>query len=542
MRKAVVTLAAALAPILLVGCRTAPKSGTTGNELRFSIAGDPKTFDPLQISESHSETVRDLTAGVLVRVNRVTDALEPELAESWKLSEDGRSIAFHLRAGLKFSNNSPLDANDVARTLNRALDPKEASPVGDAFQSSAGKPSVTVTSPLDVSIVYAVPKPGLDRLFETLPITPRPGPTPAKLPASAGPFFVSEYRPGEYVRVARNPNYWKRDSSGHRLPYLDSIRIDIQQNHDIELERFLRGEIQVVEKLEPAAWDRVEKAKPGAARTLGPSLDSEFMWFNQAPSRTLPEWKRKWFMSAAFRHAISLAINRDDIARVAFYGHAHPAAGPVSPANRFWFNASLDALRYDPTTAAKALADEGFVLRNGALYDKDGHAVEFSLITNAGNAARENTAPLIQTDLGKIGIKVNIVTLDFSSLIDRIARTLDYEAALQGFNNVEIDPLDDLNVWLSSGAQHAWWPNQKSPSTPWEARIDELEKEQASTGSREIRRKAVDELQRIVVEQEPIVYLVNPDYLYAMSANVKGAQPSVAPPHIWWNVEWLKLE
>ena len=168
--------------------------------------------------------------------------------------------------------------------------------------------------------------------------------------------------------------------------------------------------------------------------------------------------------------------------------------------------------------------------------------MEFSLITNAGNAARENTAPLIQTDLGKIGIKVNIVTLDFSSLIDRIARTLDYEAALQGFNNVEIDPLDDLNVWLSSGAQHAWWPNQKSPSTPWEARIDELEKEQASTGSREIRRKAVDELQRIVVEQEPIVYLVNPDYLYAMSANVKGAQPSVAPPHIWWNVEWLKLE
>ena len=71
-----------------------------------------------QVIEDHSDTVRYLTAGVLVRVNRATDTLEPELAESWKLSDDSRSITFHLRAGLKFSDNSPLDANDVARTLN----------------------------------------------------------------------------------------------------------------------------------------------------------------------------------------------------------------------------------------------------------------------------------------------------------------------------------------------------------------------------------------------------------------------------------------
>ncbi len=521
-----------------VSCRAPSRNTTESKELRISIAGDPKTFDPLQVAENHSQTVRYLTAGVLARVNRATDTLEPELAESWKVSDDGRSITFHLRPGLKFSDNSPLDANDVARTLRRIVDPKEASPDGDKFRAGTANPTVTVTSPLDIAIAYPENKPGLDRLFDTLPITPA---SQAKLPASAGAFFLAEYRSGEFVRLARNPNYWKHDQSGKQLPYLDSIHIDIQQNHDIELERFLRGENHIVEHLEPAAFDRVEKAMPGAARSLGPSLNSDFMWFNQAPSPTLPAWKRKWFTSVAFRHAVSLAINRADIARIVYLGRAHPAAGPVSPANKYWFNASLKPLAYDPETAAKDLSGDGFVLRDGVLRDQGGHAVEFSLITNAGNSVREKMAPLIQTDLAKLGIKVNVVTLDFGSLLDRISKTYDYEAVLLGLN-LEIDPLEVMNVWQSSGAAHAWWPNEKTPATPWEARIDELEKIQASSGSREARKQAFDEVQSIAVEQEPIIYLENPDYLCAIAPNLKGAQPSVAPPQVWWNVEWLRLE
>jgi peptide/nickel transport system substrate-binding protein len=167
--------------------------------------------------------------------------------------------------------------------------------------------------------------------------------------------------------------------------------------------------------------------------------------------------------------------------------------------------------------------------------------VEFSLITNAGNAVREHMASLIQSDLAKMGIKVNIVTLDFNSLVDRITRTFDYEAALLSLN-LETDPMDVMNVWQSSGPEHAWWPREKSPATPWEARIDELEKIQASSGSREVRKQAFDEVQRIAVEQEPIIYLVNPDSLCAIAPDLLGAQPSVEPPQVWWNVEWLRLE
>jgi peptide/nickel transport system substrate-binding protein len=508
-------------------------------ELRLAMAGDPRTFDALHVEESNSETVRYLTGGVLVRVNRLTDQLQPELAERWELLDGGRAITFHLRAGLKFSDGSALTASDVARTLNRALDPKEGSSAGDTFRSGQINPEIRTASPREITIRYQAPKAGLDRLFDGLSIVP---PTLGKLPASAGPFFVSEYHSGEYLRLARNPYYWKRDASGKPLPYLDSIRIDIQQNHDIELARFLRGELQVVNRLDPESFDRVAKELPQAARSLGASLDPEFLWFNQAPAKNMPDWKRKWFTSTVFRRAVSAAIHREDIARIVYRGHAHVAAGPISPANRFWFNAALQPLAADPPGALKSLAAEGFSLRDGVLRDRDGHAVEFSLITNAGNRSRERMAALIQDDLRRIGMRVNIVTLDFGSLIERITKTLDYDAGLLGFSNVELDPLEQMNVWLSSGEEHAWWPAEKSPATPWEAQIDELLLKQSSESSREVRKKANDEVQRIAVEQAPIVYLVNPDYLCAIAPSVRGAQPAVAPPQVLWNIEWLRLE
>jgi peptide/nickel transport system substrate-binding protein len=535
MKSLIAIVAAAMFPAAI---QAAPR------ELRFSLPSDPKTFDALQVSEQSSEVIRYLTGGVLVRINRATDRIQPELAESWKLGEQGRAVTFRLRPGLKFSDGAPLTANDVARTLNTALDPALAAPVGDTFRSDHGNPEVRVLSPLEITIRYAQPKPGIDRLFDALSIVPANQATAIsrKLPASAGPFFVAEYRPGEYVRLTRNPNYWKRDAGGRQLPYLDSIRIDIQPNRDIELTRFLRGETQLIDTLEPESFDRVSRAQPDAVGNPGASLDSEFLWFNQAQAATIPAWKRKWFTSAVFRHAVSTSIRRDDIARIVYRGHAHPAAGPVSPANLFWFNRALKPLPFDSQSALRSLASEGFTLRDGELHDRDGHLVEFSLVTNSGNRPREAMAALIQDDLRAIGIKVNIVTLDFSSLIERIMKTSQYEAALLGLANTEIDPSAEMNVWLSSSAMHAWWPSEKSPATPWEAAIDKLELAQASEPSRDKRKKEFDEVQRIVVQQEPIIYLVNPDYLAAIAPSLSGTRPVATPPQILWNIESLRFD
>jgi peptide/nickel transport system substrate-binding protein len=337
--------------------------------------------------------------------------------------------------------------------------------------------------------------------------------------------------------LKRNPNYWKHDATGHPLPYIDSVRLDIQQNRDIELLRLVRGEIDFIDSLDAEYYDKLVKEAPKMVFDAGVSLDAEQMWFNQVPGSPLPAYKKAWFTSTNFRRAISESINRDDLARVAFHGHARPAVSWLSPANKFWFNAKLAPHPFDPKAAMKTLAQDGFHLQNGALHDRDGHLVEFSVVTNAGNKYRERMATMIQQDLAGIGIHLNVVTLDFASLIERITRSFNYEACLLGFVNNDLDPDSQMTVWLSSGENHTWNPAQKSPATAWEAEIDSLMRTQASSMDVKRRKQAVDRVQEIVWQQEPFIYLVNKDALSAVSTNLHNVHPVVLRPQVYWNIE-----
>ena len=172
---------------------------------------------------------------------------------------------------------------------------------------------------------------------------------------------------------------------------------------------------------------------------------------------------------------------------------------------------------YSSEIALKALQAEGFRLENGALKDKDGNAVVFSIITNSGNKSRERMATMIQEDLQKIGIHVNVVTLDFPSLIERMTQSFDYEAILLGLTNVGLDPNEQMNVWLSSSENHQWNPSQKTPETAWEAEIDRMMRAQASSADAKKRKEAFDRVQEIAMEQEPFIFLVNRNALSAVS-------------------------
>jgi peptide/nickel transport system substrate-binding protein len=263
------------------------------------------------------------------------------------------------------------------------------------------------------------------------------------------------------------------------------------------------------------------------------------MWFNQVAAAPIPAYKKAWFQSANFRRAISEAINREDLARVVYGGHARAAIGPVSPANEFWFNKALKAPAHDPQHSLHMLEQDGFHLKGNELLDSEGHVVEFSLITNAGNKARERMSAMIQQDLAQIGIRLNVVTLDFPSLIERITRSFDYEACLLGLVNVDLDPNGQMNVWLSTASNHQWNPEQKTPATPWEAEIDRLMQAQAATTDANKRKEYFDEVQRIVCEGAPFIYLVNKDALAAISPKLGNAAAVVLRPQTYWNAEWL---
>ncbi len=509
-------------------------------ELRFCLRSEPKTFDPLKVEDDASVAIRYLTGGTLVRMNRQTQSLEPELAQSWKVSKDDRQITFKLRGGILFSDGTPFTAEDVAYTVKQLMDPSLHSPTGDAFRSGPGNVETAIVSSTQISITFPAPVAGLDRQFDQVAIMSAH--SAQKEMAVLGPFMLADYKPGATVRLKRNPNYWKTDEQGRKLPYLDAIKLDIQPNRDVEMLRFKRGEIDLINSLDSEYFDKLASTSPQVVHDAGASLDSEQMWFNQVAKAPLPRYKKNWFRSAAFRRAVSDAINRDDLAKVVFRGHAQPAVGPVSPANKYWFNARLKPAVYSPDASLKALQAEGFRLENGTLKDKEGNAVVFSIITNSGNKYRERMATMIQEDLQKIGIHVNVVTLDFPSLIERMTQTFDYEAILLGLTNVGLDPNEQMNVWLSSSENHQWNPQEKTPETAWEAEIDRLMRAQSGSSLAKKRKGAFDRVQEIAIEQAPFIFLVNRNALSAVSATVHGASPVILVPQTYWNAERLSVK
>jgi len=509
------------------------------SQLRFCLRTEPKTFDPLLVDDESSLAIRYLTGGVLSRVDRHTQQLEPELAESWKVTSDGKQITFKLRHDVHFSDGTAFSADDVAFTMKRLMDPALHSPVGDEFRAAGNAVTTKVIAPDQVSVTFPGPIVGIDRIFDELVIVSAH--SPKKEGAVLGPFVVAEYKAGSSVLLERNPYYWKKDSQGRRLPYLDSIHLDIQPNRDVEMLRFKRGELDLINVIDTDYFDRLASSSPQLVHDAGPSLDSDFLWFNQVAAAPIPEYKRAWFRSANFRRAVSEALNREDIGRIVYNGHAQPAVGPVSPANKFWFNSSLKPEPHNPQAALDRLKADGFHMQNGTLVDRSGNTVEFSIVTNAGSKPRERMGVLIQEDLGKIGMKVNLVTLDFPSLIDRISQKFNYEAALLGFHNVNLDPIDQMNIWMSSAENHAWNPQQKSPETAWEAEIDKLMRAQAETSDVKKRKQSFDRVQEIVYEQAPFIYLVNQNALSAVSTSVAGANPGILFPQTYWNAERLTL-
>ena len=512
------------------GAMMASAALVSAQTLTWAIHYDPKTYDPAQVADEASETVRGLTGGVLVRVDRRTLAPSPQLAEAWEIAVDGRTITFHLRAGLKFSDGRGLTSADVLATLKHILDPGSASPKAALFPAGA-----SASAPDPRTVVVRAPTRIDSPLWAFDEISIEPGGRGEDERVTAGPFYVVRQAPGQFVALTRNPHYWR---AGY--PRAAAVRLDILANREQEVLRLLRGQYQFVDPVPAADVAGIEQRAPGLVRDLGASLETEELFFNESPRSPAPAWKRAWFEYRAFRVAVSEAINRDDLARIAFDGHASAADGFYSSAGGEWRNRALEAPAYDPASARRRLESAGFVLRNGALYGPDGHRVEFSIVTNGGNEPRARMLELIQQDLGQIGIEVTLAKLDFPALIERLTSTFDYDACLLGSTNATPTPESTREIWRSGSPDHVWNPDEKAPATAWEAELDRLLGQLDSGRDFAARKRAFDRIQQVVADQQPIVYLVYRNRLEGISSKVTGiAASAVAPP--WWNAEELGL-
>jgi peptide/nickel transport system substrate-binding protein len=541
--------------------------GRAGGRAVVSLRAEPKTLNPLTAADAPSREVIGTMQADLIHINRATQLTEAALAKSWKVSRDGLQYTVVLRKELRFSDGQALDADDVVFTMRVYLDENVHATQRDLL-IVGGKP-ITVRKVDAETVVFQLAKPygAGERLFDGLDILPRhllekpyqegklaqvgTLATPANQWAGAGPYRLKEYTPGQKLVVERNPFYWKTDTTGKNLPYLDELVFIFVPSADAQVLRFESGETDMISRLGAENFSVLSRQQRGFTMTdAGPGLEYNFLFFNlndlgEKAASELPQ-KSKWFHEVKFRQAVSAAIDREAIVRLIYQGRGAALWGPVTPGNRRWANVSIPHPARSLEAARALLKEAGFSWKSGAngessLVDSEGKTVEFSILTSSSNADRTKMAAIVQDDLKELGMHVQVVPLEFRSLIDRVTQTKEYDACVLGLASFDADPNSDLNVWLSNGGTHLWNPSQTHPATRWEAEIDGLMEQQLAAPSFEQRKKLYDHVQQILAEYQPMIFLASPNILTGAKNTIGNFHPAVLEPYVLWNVEQLYL-
>lgn len=536
-----------------------------GGALVVTLRTEPKTLNPVLSVDATSREVIGAMNADLVHINRETQKTEPALAKSWTISPDGKRYMLRLRDGVKFSDGASFDADDVVFSFQLYLDEKLNSPQRDLLLFD-DKP--LAVKKLDrYTVQFDLPRPygAGERLFDGLAILPRhvleasyrEGKFAqawslnalANQMAGLGPFRMKEYVAGQRLVLERNPNYWKKDTKGARLPYLDQLTFAFVPSEDAQVITFQSGETHILERIGAdnfGVLQRDARQKNSCLRDLGPGLEFVFLFFNL--NRLDPEkssgaaGKQEWFRDVRFRQAVSLAMDRNSMARLVYGGRATPIWANTTPGNKLWVNPNLPHPERSIDKARELLRSAAFRWDDaGRLLDSRGKNVSFTILVSSSNAQRSKLAALAQDDLKQLGIDVQIVPMEFRALVNRVMNTKDYEAVLMNVVNGDSDPTPEMNLWLSSGEMHLWDLRETQPATPWEAELDRLMRAQLTTTDYAARKKLYDRVQEILAENVPLVFLLSPNILVAAQATVGNFRPAILEPYALWNADQLFL-
>ncbi len=543
--------------------------GKYGGRVLIGAIGDPKTLNPIVASETSSRDIYARMFASLISMDNVTQEIIPSLAYKWEFSEDNLELTFHMRHGVLWSDGVPVTAYDMEFSYEALYDPRVSNSLNDIMRVN-GEPfagtavdsftfKVSIPSPFAPFLMWAggavpiLPKhilqPELEKdAFDSAYNISWP---PEKL-VGCGPYLLEKFESGIKTVLRRNPSYWRVDNAGNRLPFLDRIIHINVRNTETMLLMFQTGQLDMlgVRQSDVAMLERDKEKYDFRIVNLGTDLGQNFFWFNLNPGKNkkgqpfVAPHKRKWFEDVLWRKAMAYAVDRDGISQTVFNGMAEPQYGPETPANKLWYNPDL--VRYDYNLdKSRALLDEmGLIDRDndGIREDEEGNPVEFTMLTNTGNDLRELVGNIIKDDLSRIGIKMNFNPVEFNTLIVKIDEEYEYECCLLGLTSGDPDPSSGMSVWLSSGRMHQWNPNQSEPATDWEARVNELMKLQITTLDRKKRKEYYDEVQYIISDMAPYIYIVIPQIFVAISNKYENLVPTIMRHRLLWNIEavWQK--
>ncbi|MDR0444443.1 MAG: ABC transporter substrate-binding protein [Treponema sp.] len=335
---------------------------------------------------------------------------------------------------------------------------------------------------------------------------------------SMGEWFLVEYTQGQRMVFKRNPNYWRKDANGASLPYLEEEIVRIIPDENTQLLLFRNGESDSY-RLRPEDIDGLVNRGDGSYTVFNSegSLSAAFWTFNQNPqNKDKPQYE--WFTQKEFRQAMSCLLNRSRINTQVYRGLAEPKYSLFPEPNPYYNPALKLQYLYDLKRAETLLSSIGIKKDSaGVMRDNKNRPVEFDLSIRSESTINQDTASIIRDELAKLGIKVNIRVMDFQKQVEQLFSTFDWDSIIMGLSGSNIFPSQGSNVWPSTGNLHMWNPNQETPATDWEARIDYLYNEGKFTIDPVKAQGIWDEFQSILLEECPLIHLMRTRGFWAIN-------------------------
>jgi peptide/nickel transport system substrate-binding protein len=487
-------------------------SASSPTTLTVGLLSEPATLNPLAVTTTE---IRDIVDRLFVKLLEEQGdflSFEPRLARSWSFGEDSLSIKFDLRDDVRWSDGEPVTAHDVRFTWELQIDTtvawaghhakeyiREVTVVDDhtaVFHFTQRYPHMLA----DANGGVILPR----HLLAEVPRAALRTHSFGRAPVGNGPYRLARWEPGQFIELAANDAYYENPPAVDRVIF-----------------KFVPDMVALITQLKKGEIDLLESVPSDLQKTL--REEYPHIEFYRYPSRRLDfvSWNvtRAPFDDADVRRALTMAINREEIIQMIWGGNAVECTGPVPPV--LWaHDATIEPFPFDPARARVLLEDLGWSDDDGdGVIERDGRDFELEIVTNHGNQMRADICTMVQSYLGRIGVKVNVRTLEFRAFIDKV-RNADYDACM--LELMVSTKLDLTDQWHSTatgfdGYNVSFYQNPEVDRLIEEARVS-LDPEKA--------RALWSRVQRIIYDDQPYTFVAVPEEVNALHERFCNVRPN----------------
>ena len=498
-------------------------SQESGGTLTNAMIGEPNNLIAMIAGDGASSLIAGQIFNSLLKYDENLE-FEGDLAESWEISEDYKTIKFNLKVQKKWSDNHPITCKDVLFTWKAVTHPDTRTPYGSDYQlvSSAQcindyqfiakykepyAPALETWASLHILPEHLLKNEDINNTYFSLN------------PVGSNYYSLDSWVTGQQLKLKGNPN------AVHGKPLIDNKVSRIIPDLSSQFMELIAGNIDLM-SINPIQYSRVFPNRPELNKKINlyKEMGNGYTYFGF-------NLKKRPFNDINVRKAISLAIDRQEIIDGVLLGLGEEITSPYKPGT-YWENKNIKKLGFNPQKAKELLEKSGYRLNNN-IYEKDGIPLSFEILTNQ-NKQREMTAVLIQRRLQDIGIDASIRVIEWASFVNRFIKTGEFQAVVLGWS-LSLDP-DQYSIWHSSQQG----PGQFNFIGYSNKTVDNLLEKGRQELNKEKRKAIYNDFSSILYDDQPIIYLYAGYGLSAIHKKIKGVKKLSPPAGIYHNdYEWF---